>query len=92
MENYIEIDFTKEEKRLLTNYSESLAQGYKFIITTPKICISIKKDIKTIQICPNEHYWAIPVYRTKRQKPISEKEAHRKTLKLLKILNGLSGL
>ena len=92
MENYIEIDLTKTERYYLEKYNRDTIQKERFLITTPKICIRETDNIKTIQICPNEYYWAIGVYRTKRQKPISEKEAHRKTLKLLRILNGISGL
>ena len=92
MGEYFEIELTKRELSLLEDYNNSIIEAERVVIKNPKICIEQNDKIKTIMVCPNEGYWGVSVYRTKRQKPISEKEAHQKTLKLLKILNGVSGL
>ena len=92
MKDYIETDLTERELYLLKNYNTDTVLKERFVIINPKICAGEIGNYKSVMICPNQSYWGIVVYRTKRKKPITEKEAHYKVLKYLRIVNGLGTL
>lgn len=79
--NYIselEVDLTEEEKKLLVLVNNRQPKQQRSKIKNPKLSIENEGKTKRIMIMPNESWWGFVIYRTKRQKPISEKEARRK--------------
>ena len=89
---FFEFDLTLEEKNLFIKANKQRTKNDRFRISNPKLSIVNLGNVKKIMLMPNESWWGIVIYQTKRQKPITEKEARRKFCKWLNIVLWWSSL